>query len=113
MEIRKGSAMMDIVDAREFQKLVFESKGLVVVDIWAEWCPPCIAFSRVLAEVSAEMDNIQFMKFNYDFDKVFAGAYLGVRAVPTVIIFKDGVEVERQARFMNKDEFKDWISNFV
>jgi thioredoxin 1 len=71
------------------------TKGILVLDFWAPWCPPCLALLTVLAElVPAYEGRVTFVKFNVDHDSARAVA-MGIRGVPTLIFYKDGVEVER------------------
>jgi thioredoxin 1 len=70
-------------------------KGLVMVDFWAEWCMPCKVMGPVLNEL-AEDDNFKatVAKLNVDhFQSV--SQKMGVRGIPTLILFKNGKEVDR------------------
>lgn len=83
----------------------FISKGSVAVDFWASWCGPCKMLGPVFEEVSGELSDITFAKA--DIDEVGEVATeLGIRGVPTIILFKDGEEVNRIVGFMPKDALK-------
>lgn len=79
-----------------------------VVDFWASWCKPCEKFSPIFEEVSEEVENVKFGKVNME-DHQEIGQKMGVRALPTTIIVKDGEEVARNAGVLKEDELKNWI----
>ena len=86
----------------------FISKGGVIVDFWAPWCGPCQMLGPVFEELSREIKNVNFAKVNIDDDGESA-MELGVRGVPTLILFKDGEEVDRIVGFLPKDVLKTKI----
>ncbi|MCE4557937.1 thioredoxin [Roseateles cellulosilyticus] len=74
---------------------VDQRPGLVLVDFWAEWCGPCKSLLPVLGEV-AELyaGEVAVTKINADDNKATSDRF-NVRGLPTLILFKDGVEQER------------------
>ena len=79
-----------------------------VIDFWAEWCGPCKMFSPVFEEVSEEVDDVNFGKVDMEeFQQL--GTKLGVRALPTTMMIKNGSEAARTAGAMGKDDFKAWL----
>jgi len=88
------------------------STGIVVIDFWAEWCGPCRILSPILEDLSREMTNIQFKKINVDENPIVAGS-LGITAIPTVIIYKDGRPVERIVGLLPKEHIKKIIQKQV
>ncbi len=69
------------------------SKGVVLVDYWATWCGPCKKMEPILKEIATET-TVKVAKLNVDDYKTFV-ATQKVGIIPTMIIYKDGVEVER------------------
>jgi len=79
----------------ELEDTILQSDTPLLVDLWAEWCGPCRALTPVLEELEADFGGrATIAKLNVD-ESPQASARYGVRSIPTVILFRDGVEKER------------------
>jgi thioredoxin 1 len=76
--------------------------GIILVDFWASWCMPCKMMAPVLNELSEELSNASVGKLNIEDHPKMAAQY-GVRSIPTLIIFKNGKEVNRLVGVKSKD----------
>lgn len=90
-----------------FSRMV-ESEGTVIVDFWAEWCGPCRAFAPRFAEVSEEFPEVKFAKVDTEAEAGLAGA-LGIRSIPTIMVFRDGVLLYREAGALPKAALQDLL----
>jgi thioredoxin 1 len=94
---------IDVSD-KTFQHEVLDSETPVLVDFWAEWCPPCHMLAPVIEEIANEHgDRARFAKLDVDGSPVTAGRF-GVRSLPTMIVFKAGREVERIVGYQLKPQ---------
>ncbi|HXG74127.1 MAG TPA: thioredoxin [Candidatus Nitrosotenuis sp.] len=91
---QEAAAQPDIVDLSSMNFDHVVSKGLVLVDFWAEWCGPCRLMHPVFERMAKKYRHIRFARVNVDLNQDIAMRF-GVQAIPTFIMFKDGQPVER------------------
>ena len=85
---------------------VLQSELPVLVDFWAPWCGPCRMVAPIIEELAQEYDGkMAFAKVNTDENVEVAGK-LGIRGIPTLILYVDGAEVERMVGFSPKPALK-------
>lgn len=83
---------------------LLNSKPLVLVDFHATWCGPCKMLSPIIARVAKKAgDNVRIVKIDVDKNQPLAGS-LGVRGVPTLILYKNGEKVWRQSGVVQERE---------
>lgn len=87
------------------------SNGYILVDFYATWCGPCKMMHSVLEEVSTERSNVKIMQIDVDKAEDVAKEY-GVMSIPTLILFKNGVEVAKKIGFIPKGQLIDWVNEF-
>ena len=80
--------------ATTFEQTV-TGEGIVLVDFWAEWCGPCQRFAPIYEQVSADHDDIVFGKIDTEAEQALAAGF-GIRSIPTLMAFRDGVIVFAQ-----------------
>jgi thioredoxin 1 len=92
--------MVNVIKGTDFFEKVENAKGIVVVDFSATWCGPCKMLTPVFEAASNKIgEKAKFFKLDIDESGNIAQKY-SISAVPTMIIFKDGVPVENLAGFM-------------
>ncbi len=96
-----------------FDKEVLQSDTPVLVDFWATWCAPCRMIAPVISAIAEEYEGkLKVGKVNVDENSQLAIRY-GIRAIPTLLLFKEGKVVEQMVGVQPKDTIKSIIDRHL
>lgn len=106
----KRENILQIQSAQELDDAVAKASGLVLVDFWASWCPPCRFMNPILAEVAAELpDTLVVAKVDVDRNRELAERYK-IESIPTFILFKNGQAVDMKIGAFPKADLLKWLA---
>ena len=93
-----------------FDRFISKNELPVVVDFWAAWCGPCKMMAPVFSQAASEMaTQFRFAKVDTEQAQDIAARY-NIRSIPTMIMFKNGKEIDRVAGAMDQSGLKRWLS---
>ncbi|ACT69818.1 thioredoxin [Neorickettsia risticii] len=99
-------------ELKDFSTQVSGVPGLVLLDFWADWCAPCKQLIPTLEAFAESAENVKVYKVNIDGPGQDLAVSNGVRAVPTLILFKDGKIVDRKVGALSLSQLKEWVATF-
>ena len=103
---------IDVTDAT-FEEIVLKSTKPVIVDFWAEWCGPCRMVGPVVHELAVDYkDRIIVAKVDVD-SNPSVSAKFGIRNIPTILFFKNGVVADKQVGAVPKNALESKLTSLL
>jgi thioredoxin 1 len=101
------------IDDNNFDAEIMKADKPAVVDFWAPWCGPCKAIGPIIEDLAGTYgDQVKFAKCNVDDNPVTPGKF-GIKAIPTLIFFKDGKVVDQITGMVAKSKLEDSIKSVL
>ena len=99
------------VTGQTFKKEVIESEKTVLIDFYADWCGPCKILSPIIKEIAEETEKVKVVQIDVDEEEELAMEY-GIMSIPTMVVIKDGEEVDRRIGVAEKEEIIKMLSKY-
>jgi len=91
----------------------FTKEGIVLVDIWAEWCGPCKTISPIVDKVSADYHGkVKVGKLEADLNREIA-SQLGIRNIPTLLVYKNGEIVDKLVGSVQEEKITESLDSQI
>lgn len=102
---------MTILTKDNFKTEVEEYDGLVVIDLWATWCGPCLMLAPVIDEIEKEMPDVKFCKINVDDERELAMEFK-IQSIPTVAVVKNNTFLDMSVGLVPKEKLVNFINQY-
>jgi len=101
------------LNGSNFDEVIVNSDIPVVVDFWAPWCGPCKMFAPTFNEVARSLPlKAQFLKVNTDVAPNTSNL-ARIRSIPTIVIYKNGNEIDRVSGALSAPQFLGWVKQYL
>lgn len=107
---RKEQIMTNSIKECEFEQKVLKNEGMVLIDFYATWCGPCQMLSPIIEELAGELEDVFVCSMDTD-EAMDTARANKVAYLPTVVLFKNGTEVDRKVGFTTKEELLEMIES--
>ena len=105
-------ATIEELNDNNFKQNVVETKGIVVVDFWAQWCGPCRKLMPLMEQIQNEFQEIKIYKIDVD-KNINTSKEYGISSLPSVLIFKNGEVKELMVGMMQKSAIVSNIRKYI
>jgi thioredoxin 1 len=95
-----------------FEQEVIKSDKPVMIDFWASWCGPCRMVAPIMEDLAEENNKVKICKVNVDEQGELA-AQFRIMSIPTIMVFKNGENVEKVIGARSKEEFQELIQKHI
>ena len=102
---------MTVLTKDNFKTEVENYEGLVVIDLWATWCGPCLMLAPVIDELEKEMPDVKFCKINVDDERELAMTFK-IQSIPTIAIVKNNTFMDMSVGLVPKDKLVKLINEY-
>ena len=103
------SELVRAVTSAEFEREVLQAEGLVLVDFWASWCPPCRRLAPTIDALATDYSGrLSVAKVDVDENPELAQRY-GVQSIPTLILFRDGRAVDKRLGALPQNDLREFV----
>lgn len=107
-ETESKTSKVITVTSETFEKEVINCKKPVLIDFYADWCPPCKKLSPIVEKVANENSNVKFVKINIDDEEELANNY-NISSIPTLLFIKEGNVIEKSVGLISKEQIENII----
>lgn len=103
---------MTVLTKENFKSEVEDYKGLIVIDLWATWCGPCLMLAPTIDALEKEMPSVKFCKINVDDERELAMTFK-IQSIPTIAIVKDNTFMDMSVGLVPKEKLQKLIEQYI
>ena len=99
------------MNGAQLTRAIEKTDELLVVDFWATWCGPCQQFAPTFKQAASQLEpNARFIKIETEAEQTISAKY-SIRSIPTLVMFKNGQEIDRVSGDLSIKDLTHWIKN--
>jgi len=97
----------------QLTRAIEKTDELLVVDFWATWCGPCQQFAPTFKQAASQLEpKARFIKIETEAEQAISAKY-SIRSIPTLVMFKNGKEIDRVSGALSAPDFTNWVNQHI